>query len=147
MITIDEVHDRETPFGTRYRIEKWTCPHCGKPKSTLYIDGVHCHGDGMSFGFHHNGEPWDGCTECSLARVFPPPAATTTTSGGVCDICHEEHERHDLSHIPIYVNGSEGVMVCIYCQQTITDYLRGLRSAAARANKQGRLAGRTRIAT
>jgi hypothetical protein len=59
-----------------------------------------------------------------------------------CDICHDPWENEKLKHLPIYVNGSEGVTICPYCQQNLTEFLRALRSTAARAKKQGYLAGK-----
>lgn len=42
------VYERETERGTKYNVAKWTCPSCGKACSTLYLDGLWCHGDSMS---------------------------------------------------------------------------------------------------
>ena len=64
---------------------------------------------------------------------------------GDCDICRDTSWRRDeLKHLPIYVNGSEGVVVCPHCSQAVTEYMRGLRSAAYRAHKNGFVAGRVK---
>ena len=65
MIEPHEVRHNETEAGTKYQIEKWTCPECNQEKSTLIIDGEWCHGDsqGATFG-PKLGQKWEGCVEC-----------------------------------------------------------------------------------
>lgn len=42
------IYERETEKGTQYQVAKWKCPNCGKSCSTLYLDGLWCHGDSMT---------------------------------------------------------------------------------------------------
>jgi len=66
MIEPDELRNCETDNGTKYTIEKWTCPICGEQKSTLIIDDEWCHGDSQAAHFY-NGEHKEGCSACILA--------------------------------------------------------------------------------
>lgn len=59
-----------------------------------------------------------------------------------CSICFEREYATSARSLPIYINGSEGIIVCSICQNAITDYVRTLRSVAGRARKQGWVAGR-----
>ena len=58
----------------------------------------------------------------------------------MCDICGQECK--ELMHLPLYVFGSEGIMVCLNCRIAITEYVRRMRSVASVARKQGFLAGK-----
>ncbi len=46
MIKIIEKRKMETRHGTPYEVWEWICPECNEIRSTLYIDGEWCHGDG-----------------------------------------------------------------------------------------------------
>lgn len=60
-----EIRNNETRAGTKYQIEKWTCPHCHEQKSTLLIDDQWCHGDVLAASFY-NGESCSGCVKCTM---------------------------------------------------------------------------------
>jgi hypothetical protein len=51
-----------------------------------------------------------------------------------CSICgcEERETGTELLHLPLYVNGSEGVGVCFSCRMTVTEFLRGMKSACGR---------------
>ena len=55
-------------------------------------------------------------------------------SSGVCGICQSRQWQPDeLQHLPIYVNGSEGIALCPDCCQALTNHVSAMRSAANRA--------------
>lgn len=54
-----------------------------------------------------------------------------------CRICQDETEPEYLTHLNIYVAGSEGVSVCITCRQTLTEVLRGMMRTNLSGRKQG----------
>jgi len=47
-----------------------------------------------------------------------------------CSICGANAETR---HIPIYTNGSEGINPCHSCEMAITNFIRGMQSAANRS--------------
>lgn len=49
-----------------------------------------------------------------------------------CRVCDVDTGREGLTHLSLYVAGSEGVDVCLHCRVSITDYVRGMMSACAR---------------
>ena len=49
-----------------------------------------------------------------------------------CGICPKQYMREDMTHLPIYVVGSEGIMVCLECRMLITEYVRGLRQLSGK---------------
>ena len=55
------------------------------------------------------------------------------TSSGVCGICHRQWQPDGLKHLPIYVNGSEGIALCPDCSQALSNHVFAMRSAANRA--------------
>lgn len=72
MIEPTEKQQRETRQGTPYEIWKWVCPQCNKERSTLYLDGEWCHGDGQvassSPGLESPG--WrERCSECWASEI------------------------------------------------------------------------------
>lgn len=49
----------------------------------------------------------------------------------VCDLCgHTGHK--DFKHLPLYVIGSEGIMVCLACRIALTGMASAMRSAQGR---------------
>ena len=54
-----------------------------------------------------------------------------------CDVCGAPESPEHLTHLKIYVAGSEGVVVCTLCRLTLTEVLRGMM----RANSSGRKLG------
>jgi len=50
-----------------------------------------------------------------------------------CGICMEDHEREDMTHLKLYVKGSEGLLVCLSCRIALTNVARAMREAAGRA--------------
>ena len=55
-----------------------------------------------------------------------------------CSICSEDKIREDITHLSIYVNGSEGIMVCLECRILITEYVKTLRRIAAKVKLASR---------
>jgi hypothetical protein len=52
----------------------------------------------------------------------------------VCSLCLTGRwQRNELKHLDIFVNGSEGVLVCPDCDNSLTNHVRAIRSAASRA--------------
>jgi len=45
---------------------------------------------------------------------------------GYCDICREYVEK-ELMHLPLYVCGSEGIVVCLHCRIKLTEFARLLQ--------------------
>lgn len=60
-----------------------------------------------------------------------------------CRVCQELTEPENLTHLKIYVAGSEGVEVCITCRQVLTEVLRGMMRANIAGSKRGYLAAKT----
>jgi hypothetical protein len=52
-----------------------------------------------------------------------------------CSICGWDSE--ELTHLTLYVNGSEGIEVCLECRIALTEYARGMTSACFRGMKAG----------
>jgi hypothetical protein len=59
-----------------------------------------------------------------------------------CRVCQTPTEPENLTHLKIYVAGSEGVDVCITCRQTLTEVLRGMMRTNIAGSKRGYLAAR-----
>lgn len=57
-----------------------------------------------------------------------------------CDVCRTTHRADDVTHLRIYVAGSEGVNVCLQCRQVLTEVLRGMMRAEHAGMKRGYLA-------
>lgn len=57
-----------------------------------------------------------------------------------CDVCRTDHQADDVTHLRIYVAGSEGVNVCLQCRQVLTEVLRGMMRAEHAGMKRGYLA-------
>jgi hypothetical protein len=49
-----------------------------------------------------------------------------------CGICQNEPPE-ELRHLPLYVNGSEGIDVCWGCAMFLTETIRQLRSTCSRS--------------
>lgn len=49
---------------------------------------------------------------------------------GECSICGIKGETR---HIPLYVNGSEGITPCLSCELSIVNFISGMQSAAGRS--------------
>jgi|GEM_PF-7004284 len=56
-----------------------------------------------------------------------------------CSICQCEQpvatllQEEKLRHLPLYVDGSEGIDICYACAIALTEILRGMKSACARS--------------
>ena len=61
-----------------------------------------------------------------------------------CRVCQTPTEPENLTHLKIYVAGSEGVDVCITCRQTLTEVLRGMMRVNIAGSKRGYLAAKNR---
>lgn len=59
-----------------------------------------------------------------------------------CRVCQTPTEPESLTHLKIYVAGSEGVEVCITCRQVLTEVLRGMMRTCITGKKQGYLAAK-----
>jgi ribosome-binding protein aMBF1 (putative translation factor) len=46
-----------------------------------------------------------------------------------CDLCGAEASD---THLALYVNGSEGIRVCLPCRIALTDFARAIKSACNR---------------
>ena len=57
-----------------------------------------------------------------------------------CDLCFQECK--EPTHLSLYLNGSEGTMVCLNCRMALTEFARQLRLVASVARKQGYLTGK-----
>lgn len=57
-----------------------------------------------------------------------------------CRVCGTPTEEENLTHLKIYISGSEGVDVCLTCRQTLTEVLRGMMRTAISGRKQGYIA-------
>ena len=56
-----------------------------------------------------------------------------------CFICEDITET---KHLPLYVAGSEGVVLCLHCRMALTEMVRSMATAARKAKKQGYLAAK-----
>src|SRR5437764_951885 len=54
-----------------------------------------------------------------------------------CGLCGTESPTGEITHLRLYVIGSEGVEVCMTCRQTLTEMARGMR----RVHSSGRMQG------
>jgi len=55
----------------------------------------------------------------------------------VCGICQSERWQHEeFKHLPIYVNGSDGIVVCPDCDVALANHVSAMRSMACRAKVQ-----------
>lgn len=52
-----------------------------------------------------------------------------------CDICREKSD--DAIHLPLYVSGSEGIVVCLSCRIVLTKVAEGMKHSATKAYMQG----------
>ena len=59
-----------------------------------------------------------------------------------CRVCQSLTEPENLTHLKIYVAGSEGVDVCVTCRQTLTEVLRGMMRTNCAGRKQGYIAAK-----
>ena len=48
----------------------------------------------------------------------------------ICDICTQNCDEY--THLALYVNGSEGITVCLECRIALTDHVKHLKSIANR---------------
>ena len=60
-----------------------------------------------------------------------------------CDICTQECK--ELTHLQLYVRGSEGISVCLNCRIAITEFVRQLNSVIGIAIKQEYLRTKSHI--
>ena len=51
-----------------------------------------------------------------------------------CMICDEKKE---IKHLPLYVEGSEGLNVCHSCEMALVHYIRGLMVLASKSRMKG----------
>ncbi len=50
-----------------------------------------------------------------------------------CTLCKtEDLFGEDIVHLQLYVNGSEGINVCLQCRMALTEVARSIQSATAR---------------
>lgn len=59
-----------------------------------------------------------------------------------CRVCQTPTDPENLTHLKIYVAGSEGVDVCLTCRQTLTEVLRGMMRTNIAGSKRGYLTAR-----
>jgi len=57
-------------------------------------------------------------------------------------VCQTPTDPENLTHLKIYVAGSEGVDICLTCRQTLTEVLRGMTRANIAGSKRGYLAAK-----
>ncbi len=50
-----------------------------------------------------------------------------------CRICNQQSK--ELTHLSLYVFGSEGISVCLNCRMAITEFVRQLNSVVSVAKK------------
>jgi hypothetical protein len=74
---MQEVDTRETDHGTEYRVNKWTCPRCGKACSNIDIDDEWCHGDSLCISFI-DGVKSIRCGACWRAPTGEKPVSEPT---------------------------------------------------------------------
>ena len=51
-----------------------------------------------------------------------------------CDICTTNNPNN--RNLPIYVNGSEGLIICHSCEMNLVSYINGLQSVINRSEKE-----------
>lgn len=51
----------------------------------------------------------------------------------MCVICDSDQ---GVKHYSLYVNGSEGIVLCESCQMGVVEYIRQMQRVASRAKKQ-----------
>ena len=55
----------------------------------------------------------------------------------VCGLCQTERWQHEeLKPLPIFINGSEGILLCPDCDLAITNHISAMRSVACRSKLQ-----------
>ena len=54
-----------------------------------------------------------------------------------CSICNSDDH---VSHLDLYIIGSEGVYVCLPCRIVLSDLVRGMMQVATKSRKYGYLA-------
>jgi hypothetical protein len=59
-----------------------------------------------------------------------------------CTLCGCTVADDDATHLCLYVNGSEGIWVCLSCRMALTYCARGIQSASTRAHKRGYMLAR-----
>ena len=59
-----------------------------------------------------------------------------------CKICNQQ--SNELTHLSLYVFGSEGIGVCLNCRMAITEFVRQLCSVVSVAKKESYKAWNTR---
>jgi hypothetical protein len=72
----------------------------------------------------------------------PAPAPVRVQPVVSCRVCQTPTEPENLTHLKIYVAGSEGVDVCLTCRKVLTEVLRGMMSANFAGRKQGYIAAK-----
>jgi len=75
-----------------------------------------------------------------MTPTAPPVRVQPVVS---CRVCQTPTEPENLTHLKIYVVGSEGVDVCITCRQVLTEVLRGMMRTCIAGKKQGYLSAKT----
>ena len=73
---------------------------------------------------------------------LPAPAPVRAQPVVSCRVCQTPTEPENLTHLKIYVAGSEGVDVCFICRQTLTEVLRGMMRVNIAGSKRGYLAAK-----
>ena len=59
-----------------------------------------------------------------------------------CSICRTGVLKEDVTHLSLYVRGSEGICVCLRCRMALTEFAKQLRDAALTSRTQGVRIGR-----
>lgn len=78
----------------------------------------------------------------SVVRRDEEPNRREQDASLACDVCRNIFQAELITHLRIYVAGSEGVNVCLTCRQTLTEVLRGMMRTAHAGRKQGYLAAK-----
>ena len=76
------------------------------------------------------------------ASEQPTPAPVRVQPVVSCRVCQTPTDPENLTHLKIYVAGSEGVDICLTCRQTLTEVLRGMMRANIAGSKRGYLAAK-----
>jgi len=53
------------------------------------------------------------------------------TNFRMCSVCLKNETNEPLTHLSIYITGSEGIDVCLDCRLSITEFVRQLRKIAS----------------
>ena len=54
-----------------------------------------------------------------------------------CSLCFGE-SNEDMKHLPLYLNGSEGIIICTECRIVLTEVAKAMRRVAVTAQNRER---------